>query len=348
MYKQNYNIFRHYGYPGFGMLLYLVIFLINPYEPEHSGLQYFFSVDFVLELVLAIAYAAALFETGIQLTSFINRFYSWEGHIAMRFLIQFLLHIGLIYLILNLFFIIRLPVRFLYDELMFRQALIVGTIFSLLTTVVFAAAYFFHRWNDASLKSLELQQHTTQAQLEALKLQLDPHFLFNNLSIVTALIEDEPKTATTYLANLSSIYRYMLANRLKDLISLREELEFIAAYLYLYQIRYGDGIIVEIAGHEDIDTLGLPPLTLQLLIENAIKHNIFSTRLPLKINIYFSTDSHIIVENNKMLKNKNAYSSEIGLKNINERYRLMGQKQLLITETQETFTVSIPLITLKP
>lgn len=347
MHKKKYNFFRLYGYPGFGMLLYLIIFLINPYDSAHTSLHYYLSRDFILEIIVAILYAAALFETGIQLTGLLNRFYSWEGHIKVRFLIQFLTHIALTYIILNLFFLIRLPVRFYYDELMFRQALIVGTIFSLLITAVFAAEYFFYRWNDANVKALELQQYTTQAQLEALKLQLDPHFLFNNLSIVTALIEDEPQTATSYLANLSSIYRYMLTNRMKDLILLRDELKFIEAYLYLYKIRYGNGIVIDIAEHDNIDMLSLPPLTLQLLIENAIKHNIFSTQAPLKIKIYFTETNKIIVENNKMLKKTNRYSSQIGLRNIDERYRLMGQHAPIVTETAGSFMVSIPLITVK-
>ncbi len=348
MYNVNYTLFRLYGYPGFGILVYLVIFLINPYEPEHTGLHYFLSWNFLLEASMAVLYASALFEIGIQLTKLLNSVYSWERHIKIRFLVQFLIHSALAYIILNLLFLIKVPVTFYYDELMFRQALIVGTIFSLLITAVFAAEYFFYRWNDASLKALELQQYTTQAQLEALKLQLDPHFLFNNLSILTALIEDEPSTATTYLSNLSSIYRYMLANRLKDLILLREELTFIEAYLFLYKIRYGNGIIIDIAEHKNIELLRLPPLTLQLLIENAIKHNTFSTQSPLKIKIYFTEHDKITVENNKKLKKANGYSSRIGLKNIDERYRLMGHTKPIVTETDELFKVAISLITINP
>jgi LytS/YehU family sensor histidine kinase len=229
---------------------------------------------------------------------------------------------------------------------MFRQTVIVGVIFSLLITAVFAAEYFFYRWNDAKLKSLEMEQLTTQAQLDALKLQLDPHFLFNNLSIVTALIEDQPSTAVSYVAKLSSIYRYMLTNRMRNVIPLTEELEFIKAYLFLYQIRYGNGINVRIDEVGVAELSGLPPLTLQLLIENAIKHNVFSTESPLNIHIYFPDGKSLVVENNKMSKLIQELGTNMGLKNIKERYRLMSAPAPVITDGDLFFRVEIPLINL--
>ncbi|GAA3990262.1 hypothetical protein GCM10022210_49750 [Mucilaginibacter dorajii] len=326
--------------------MYLILTLINPFDRTFNSWRYYAFGDFILEFLFSVAYATALFETGIQLTSWLNKWYPWEGRIKIRFGIQFFLHVIIVYLVLTLFFKINFPHYFGYDELMFRQTLIVGVIFSLLITAVFAAEYFFYRWNDAKLKSLEMEQLTTQAQLDALKLQLDPHFLFNNLSIVTALIDDRPSTAVSYIAKLSSIYRYMLTNRIQNLIPLKEELEFIKAYLFLYQIRYGNGINVRIDEVRVAELSCLPPLTLQLLIENAIKHNVFSTDAPLNIHIYFPEGKFLVVENNKMPKLIPEPSTNMGIKNIRERYRLLNAPAPVITDGDLLFQVKIPLINL--
>ena len=346
MHKHSYRLYRIYGYPGFGLVLYLIIVLINPTDRSFNSWRYYAFGDFILEIIFAVAYATALFETGIQLTTWLNKWYPWDGRIKSRFGIQFSLQVIIVYLVLSLFFKIKFPHYFGYDELMFRQTVIVGIIFSLLITAVFAAAYFFYRWNDARLKSLEMEQLTTQAQLDALKLQLDPHFLFNNMSILTALIEDQPNVAVSYVTKLSSIYRYMLMNRIQNVIHLKEELEFIKSYLFLYQIRYGSGISVQIDDVSKSVRFGLPPLTLQLLIENAIKHNVFSTDSPLHIHIYFPADNLLIVENNKMPKAIPELSTRMGLKNIIERYRLMNRQIPVVTDNVKFFRIEIPLIDL--
>lgn len=344
MHKHSYKLFRVYGYPGFGLVLYLSMVLINSFDQTYDSWRFYSLFDFILEFMFSTAYAAVLFETGIQLTALLNKWYPWEHQIKTRFSIQLLLHITIIYIIVTLFFKFKFPKYFGYNELMLRQVIILGIIFSLLITTVFAAEYFFYRWNDERLKSVEMERHTTQAQLDALKLQLDPHFLFNNLSIVTALVEDQPSTAVSYIAKLSSIYRYMLTNRMQNVIPLTEELEFIKAYLFLYKIRYGEGIKVSIEDSKAASRLGLPPLTLQLLIENAIKHNVFSTDSPLNIHIYFPDEKFIVVENNKMPKIIQESGTHMGLKNIRERYRLMNQQVPVITDEHGFFRVKISLI----
>jgi signal transduction histidine kinase len=344
MHKHSYKLYRIYGYPGFGLVLYLILILINPYERTTNSWRLYAIRDFVFELTLSVVYAAALFETGIQLTALLNKWYSWERGIKSRFGIQLFMQMAIIYVMVDLFFKFRFPAYFGYDDLMFRQVIIMGLIFSLLITAVFTAEYFFYRWNDARIKSMEMEQLTTQAQLEALKLQLDPHFLFNNLSIVTALVEDQPGIAISYITKLSSIYRYMLSNRTKNTILLMDELEFIKAYLFLYEIRYGEGIKVDIEENQSVLQLALPPLTLQLLIENAIKHNVFSNEEPLNIHIYFPEGKVMVVENNVMIKTDPELSTNMGLKNISERYRLMGLQLPVVTNNEHVFRVEIPLI----
>lgn len=347
MHKHSYRLFRLYGYPGFGLILYLILVLINPFERTFNSWRYYALGDFVLEISFSVAYAAILFETGIQLTALLNKYLPWESRTITRFIVQLSLHIVVIYVILKLFFLFKFPDRFDYDDLMERQTIIIGIIFSLLVTAVFAVEYFFYKWNDARLRSLEMEQLTTQAQLDGLKLQLDPHFLFNNMSILTALIEDQPSLAVSYVAKLSSIYRYMLMNRAENMIPLGEELEFIKAYLFLYQIRYSSGISVHIEEVGHAAKYNLPPLTLQLLIENAIKHNVFSTAMPLNIHIYFPNENVMIVENNKMPKAITEQSTNMGLNNIKERYRLMSRQAPLVMNYDHLFRVEIALIDLE-
>lgn len=344
MRKHSYKLFRIYGYPGFGLVLYLILILINPLDNTYKSWRNYAVGDFLLEFSFSIAYAILLFETGIQLTALLNRLLFSEHWFKLRFALQFVLHITIIYVIIRLFFTFKFPSYFGYDTLMERQTIIIGIIFSLLITAVFAAEHFFYKWNDARLMGVEMEKLTTQAQLDALKLQLDPHFLFNNLSTVSALIDTEASTAVTYISNLSSIYRYMLTTRLKNIIPLSDELDFIKSYLYLYQVRYGEGIIVTIEDTANKAAMGLPPLALQLLIENAIKHNTFSIASPLKINIRFTGTNRLVVENNKMLISNKETSTQMGLKNISERYLLMNQTPPIIYDLPDVFRVEVQLI----
>lgn len=341
----SYRSFRLYGYPSFGLILILLFFLINPYERSiHSWRQFSF-LDFIfVDVLLTMSYAALLFETGIQLTLRLNRKLPWEKKIMTRFIVQFLLHISLVSITLIPIFQIELPSKFTADQLLFRQIIIFSFIFSLLATAVFAAEHFFHKWKDTQLETSIMRQHATQAQLDALKLQLDPHFLFNNLSTLASLIPDHPARSVDYVIKLSSIYRYMLNNRPQNIISIKAELEFINAYLFLYQTRYGEAIQVNISNLEELSDKGIAPLTLQLLIENAIKHNSFSLESPLKIAIYALENKWIVVRNNKSLKVSSEPGSQLGLKNIRERYLLLGDGIPVINIEEHYFEVKIPLL----
>lgn len=343
MNSSHYRLFRIYGYPGFGLILYLIMVLINPYERTLENWKLLSKIDLAFDLIVNVGYAALIFETGIQLTLILNKKFPWEGRVKTRFMVQSLLHVAVITLILVLFFQISFPAKFQYDQLSFRQTTIVGIIFSLLATTVFTMEYFFYKWNDSRMEVSETRKNAIQAQLDALKLQLDPHFLFNNLSTLTSLIEDDQQLAVDYVINLSSIYRYMLSNRVQNTIRVSEELEFITAYMFLYRIRYADAINVVMPQMNTYADKGIAPLTLQLLVENAVKHNLFSRNLPLMIRIYFE-EGWIIVRNNKTPKPVGEPGSRMGLRNISERYLLLGHVAPVVTETADYFQVKVPLL----
>ena len=179
-------------------------------------------------------------------------------------------------------------------------------------------------------------------RLQALENQLSPHFVFNNFSILADLIEVDPQRASAYLMNLSKVYRYTLQHLDHSTVSLQEELEFLQRYLALLQQRFGDGIVVEIRPDVTQRQGALPPTALQMLIENAIKHNEHTTARPLHIFVT-SDEGHISVSNRKQ-PITTAESTLVGLHNIAERYRLLTDQKVIISDTTDEYCVTIPLI----
>lgn len=179
-------------------------------------------------------------------------------------------------------------------------------------------------------------------RLQALENQLSPHFVFNNFSILADLIEVDPKRASAYLMNLSKVYRYTLQHLDHSTVSLQEELEFLQRYLALLHQRFGDGIVVEIRPDVTQRQGALPPAALQMLIENSIKHNEHTTARPLHIFVT-SDEGHISVSNRKQ-PITTAESTLVGLHNIAERYRLLTDQKVIISDTTDEYCVTIPLI----
>lgn len=200
---------------------------------------------------------------------------------------------------------------------------------------------FLYSWRDAAIQGERLQQENVSYQLKQLKSQLNPHFLFNSLNVLTSLIHEDADQAESFTRKLSQIYRYTLEHNENDLVSLSEELTQMAAYRSLLETRFGEAVRFEV----DVeDTAGyVAPLALQLLAENAIKHNISSKKKPLTITIKRNND-HLMITNNKQLKHQATDSTGIGLQNIMERYKLISDQQITVADHNDTFKVIIPII----
>ncbi len=179
-------------------------------------------------------------------------------------------------------------------------------------------------------------------RLQALENQLSPHFVFNNFSILADLIEVNPKRASAYLMNLSKVYRYTLSHLDHEKVTLQEELEFLGRYIALLQQRFGEGIQVKIADEVAHQEGSLPPAALQMLIENAIKHNEHTTARPLVIGV--TTDGQRISVSNRKQPITTAESTNVGQHNIAERYRLLTRQKVEIHDTAAEYSVTIPLI----
>lgn len=188
----------------------------------------------------------------------------------------------------------------------------------------------------------KLKQENLQTQLDLLKSQINPHFLFNSLNTLSALVSNNPQ-AERFIDELSSIYRYLLQNNHTTLCTLNEEIQFIQSYFHLLETRHGDGIKMAINIEPDYFHYLIPPLTLQLLIENAAKHNVVSKSTPLTIQLYNQHDK-LIVENNLNQKNTFVVSNNVGLSNITTKYQLLDNKNIDIVQDEKTFKVVLPLI----
>ncbi|MBX2840252.1 MAG: histidine kinase [Flammeovirgaceae bacterium] len=207
-----------------------------------------------------------------------------------------------------------------------------------------AIVYFMSELSNAKLKAEKLQKENVEAQFQALRNQVNPHFLFNSLNVLSNLVSKEPELATEFIHELSKVYRYLLYYQSQKVVKLKEELEFINSYIFLLKIRFKDNLLIQSDIEEKFKDYFLPPATLQLLTENAIKHNVISKKHPLTISFRSNGEDVIIIENNLQLKNVKEASTSVGLKNIRDRYRFISENEVNVKRDGEKFMVKVPLI----
>lgn len=208
---------------------------------------------------------------------------------------------------------------------------------------IYESIFFSHQLRHSIEETENLKRESLSAQLNALRTQVNPHFLFNNLNTLSSLIPESPKHAVDFVQQLSKVYRHILEVKDEKSILLRKEMEVLEAYYFLLKTRFGDNIEVKIdIPCEKLDKK-IVPLSLQLLMENAIKHNIVSSTRPLHIHV-FTENGSLVMDNNLQMKNQVSESTGIGLDNIRNRYKLLGDKEVKVTATASNFIVSIPLI----
>lgn len=217
---------------------------------------------------------------------------------------------------------------------------------TLVISLFFHAFYFYKKIQEDKVKKQQIIAGNASAQFESLKNQIDPHFLFNSLNVLSSLIDEQPETAQKFTNSLSKIYRYVLEQKNKELVLVEEELDFAREYMDLLKIRFENSITYTLPQQLQLVDSKVVPLSLQLLLENTIKHNIVSENNPLHIHIY-EEDNYLVVKNN--LQKKEAFTSRkgVGLQNIADRYKLATDRQVLIVQDETSFQVKIPLLTKK-
>ncbi|MBX2961261.1 MAG: histidine kinase [Cyclobacteriaceae bacterium] len=206
-----------------------------------------------------------------------------------------------------------------------------------------AIVFFMEKLKQTQLEAEQLKKISIEAQFEALRNQINPHFLFNSLNVLSALVYKDAETSAKFIDQLSSVYRYLLYNQEKKIVTLKEELDFIESYLYLLKIRFGENINIKNEIARDGEKFYVAPAVLQMLVENAIKHNVVSRKNPLEISLQ-SVNGSIIVSNTLQPKETKEESTQIGLKNIRSRYGFLSDSKVEIFQQDGKFTVKIPLL----
>lgn len=214
---------------------------------------------------------------------------------------------------------------------------------TIMIIAVYESIFFMHQLRHSVEETEKLKRESLNAELNALKTQVNPHFLFNNLNTLASVIPEDPGLAVDFVQQLSKLYRHILEVKDEQAILLQEELDVLKAYAFLLQTRFGNNLDVVINVPKEKLNKKIVPLSLQILMENAIKHNIVSSDKPLKIEVS-AENGKLVVSNNLQKKNQVNESTGIGLDNIRNRYKLLGNGQVEVNESGSDFIVSIPLI----
>jgi hypothetical protein len=211
-------------------------------------------------------------------------------------------------------------------------------------THIYETVFLIKARESDLLRLTRLERSRAEAELQALKNQIDPHFMFNSLNTLSYLIDTEPTRAREFNEHLALVYRYILRNRDRRLVHLREELDFVRNYFALLELRFGGALRLEVRLEEALlERRLLPPISLQVLLENAVKHNAFSDDAPLSILVTATQDS-IVVQNERRPRELARPSSRVGLQNLGDRYRLLTERDITITSDPRQFTVSLPTL----
>jgi len=305
-------------------------------------------IDWYYALITITLISFIILEVNRLLESRIRKISSFKIN-TIRFPIVFFLVSGLVATIITtsiVWFIGMYIYKYSFREniiplkLNLIYAWLVNLLYHLINTVIF----YFKECKISQHQAKTLRKLNAQAELQIVKNQINPHFLFNNLNVLSTLVLQNNDEANKFIEEFSKVYRYILSNHEKELVELKTELHFIRPYLFLLEKRFGNGLVVEIDVNEINHHKYIIPAALQMLIENAIKHNVISKQKPLNIKISINKDNHIVVINNLQLRKSSEPSTQIGLKNIIKRYQLFADEKVIVKEALDFFSVTIPLI----
>lgn len=319
----------------------VIVFIVSPQDRTLH--------NFLIKLKYSAFYTIGFGLSNILMNDLLTKRYPWVTHTRQRLIFGI---IGT--LVLNLVMTVLLSYidvvvfqkrsfDFFSNETIINVWLILNI--ALLISALFHAYGFMTALKKSHQEKLEAEQRLSQikeAQFESLKSQLDPHFLFNSLNVLSALIEENPKKAQIFTDELSKIYRYVLEHKDKPLVTLTEELSFAKVYTHLLSTRFDKSVQFHFE-IEPSDREFIVPLSLQLLLENIIKHNTVTEQSPLKIRLY-KENNNLVVENNLQKRTLSQHRKGIGLQNIKQRYALQTSNPVAIEESVSHFKVSLPIL----
>ena len=330
---------------GIGLIIFLIIILLNLVY----GGELVFDSHLGIRFLYTILYSVSLGYSNQLVFIYLDKIFVNERFSLKRMLVGF---VSSFIVTLFVIFLLRIFQDVVIEGNSFAQywanETLANYVFAIVMTFIillcFYAFYIYKAYSDSKVKEQKIIAGTASAQFESLKNQIDPHFLFNSLNVLSSLIEENPDNAQRFTTSLSKIYRYVLEQKDKELVSVSEELTFAKTYMNLLKMRFENSITYDIPTDFNNEDAKVVPLSLQLLLENTIKHNVVSEQKPLHIKIYIE-NNYLIVENNLQKKEVLQDRRGVGLQNIVNRYGLISERKMLIEESATFFKVKIPILT---
>ncbi len=335
--------YRYYFILLLSFYTYMSTILCEVYKYFNIEIEWYYAAGTITLVTLLV------WETGRFLQPFFEKRIHTHKH-KVTGLIYFFLTCGVITSLLTIALVLfESMVMHNYDFnaslIPIKLNLIYGVLVNLLFHLVNAIFFYFKEYKMQLIESEQLKRITAQAELQVIKNQINPHFLFNNLNVLSALVMQNNSEANKFIEAFSQVYRYILNNQDKELVPLQVELEFIKPYIFLLEKRFSQGLKITIEIPEKYNASFIIPASLQMLIENAIKHNVATRVKPLHILLHANGDNTLEVSNNLQLREVVENSTEIGLQNIMKRYMLASGKEVMVEKTVDNFKVTLPLLT---
>lgn len=331
------------------IVLSFIIFFVAQFLNLILGNTIRFDLSLVISFGITLLYTVSLYMANMLLFNFLDSYFEKDRFSLKRIVIGFF---GAFLVSLGVIFIMHIFEEVLVNKKSFQDFLIdekpSNYLFSIIITFFITLSlytfYFYKLYNENKVKEQKIIAGTASAKFESLKNQIDPHFLFNSLNVLSSLIEENPENAQRFTTSLSKIYRYVLEQKDKELVSVDEELAFAKTYMNLLKMRFENSLFYELPTSIIDPEAKVVPLSLQLLLENTVKHNVVSEKRPLHIRIFIE-NGYLIVENDFQKKEVLQDRKGVGLQNIINRYGIITDRKVLIGQNEKAFTVKIPILT---
>ncbi len=331
-----------YGLATLGLIAALIALFAWLTTP---GPVFYFSLGWVVMIAVLLWFGNRF------LTHAFDKILPWSKWGNVRFFLHLITGLFFLLLLINLtYYFIKVSLTELpptYEQLVVMN--VWGSAVFIPVFSIYFSLHFLRHWRESELDIERFQKENIRSQLDSLRNHLDPHFLFNNLNILSSLIDKDQKASRVFINKFAEVYRAILRTKSDDLILLSEEVEFISSYIYLIKTRFEENIQFNMELTGQLGKKVLPPLTLQMLIENAIKHNLITEARPLVIRLYQPDENSLIVSNTLYRKQDEPRDglTHTGIANIKKRYAHFTEQEVQVTETETHFEVRVPLLQLE-
>jgi len=343
-------------------IISLIIFFVLLFFQYINGYKIQFNYYLWVNFCYTMLYGLSLYYANALVFIFLDSVYKTNRFSLNRLIVGF---VSTFFITLFVVFLLRIFEDVIIEKQSFQDYIqnekisnfVIPIILFLIVSLAIHSFYFYKALQENKVNEQKIIAGTANAKFESLKNQIDPHFLFNSLNVLSSLIEENPDNAQRFTTSLSKIYRYVLEQKDKELVSIEEELAFAKTYMNLLKMRFENSLFYELPTQEDwiasatadrssfaMTEAKVVPLSLQLLLENTVKHNVVSEQKPLHIRIYIEGD-YLAIQNDYQKKEVLQERQGVGLQNIINRYGIITNRKVLIEQNEQTFTVKIPILT---